>query len=76
MNDVKKPEKDEWGTALEAFEAALALERFNNQSLLELHDLAGENNDSQVCGKFHSQSPATKDSNSSKHFQISSKAPS
>uniref|UniRef100_A0A914Y7S0 Ferritin n=1 Tax=Panagrolaimus superbus TaxID=310955 RepID=A0A914Y7S0_9BILA len=51
LQNVQKPEKDEWGTALEAYEAAMALEKFNNQSLLELHDLAGENNDSQMCGK-------------------------
>uniref|UniRef100_A0AC34FL44 Ferritin n=1 Tax=Panagrolaimus sp. ES5 TaxID=591445 RepID=A0AC34FL44_9BILA len=49
LQNVQKPEKDEWGTALEAYEAAMALEKFNNQSLLELHDLAGENNDSQMC---------------------------
>ena len=49
LQNVQKPEKDEWGTALEAFEAAMALEKFNNQSLLELHDLAVENNDSQMC---------------------------
>uniref|UniRef100_A0A914PM17 Ferritin n=1 Tax=Panagrolaimus davidi TaxID=227884 RepID=A0A914PM17_9BILA len=51
LQNVQKPEKDEWGTALEAFEAALALERFNNQSLLELHEVAGQNNDCQMCGK-------------------------
>jgi hypothetical protein len=34
---------------LEAFQAALALEKFNNQSLLELHSLAAQNNDAQVC---------------------------
>uniref|UniRef100_A0A914NY29 Ferritin n=1 Tax=Panagrolaimus davidi TaxID=227884 RepID=A0A914NY29_9BILA len=49
LQNVQKPEKDEWGTALEAFEAALALERFNNQSLLELHEVAGQNNDCQMC---------------------------
>jgi ferritin heavy chain len=49
LQNVQKPEKDEWGTALEAFEAALALERFNNQSLLELHEIAATHNDSQMC---------------------------
>jgi ferritin heavy chain len=49
LQNVQKPEKDEWGGLLEAFQAALALEKFNNQSLLELHDLAGTHNDSQMC---------------------------
>uniref|UniRef100_A0A914PGX4 Ferritin n=1 Tax=Panagrolaimus davidi TaxID=227884 RepID=A0A914PGX4_9BILA len=53
LQNVQKPEKDEWGTALEAFEAALALERFNNQSLLELHEVAGQNNDCQMCGTLN-----------------------
>ncbi|KJH44344.1 ferritin-like protein [Dictyocaulus viviparus] len=37
LQAINKPEKDEWGSVLEAFQAALALEKFNNQSLLELH---------------------------------------
>jgi ferritin heavy chain len=48
LDDVKKPEKDEWNSALEAFESALALERFNNDSLLKLHAIASEANDSTV----------------------------
>ncbi|TKR93541.1 hypothetical protein L596_007973 [Steinernema carpocapsae] len=49
LQNVTKPDKDEWGNALSAFEAALALEKFNNQSLLELHAIAGNNNDAQMC---------------------------
>jgi len=49
LQDIQKPEKDEWGSALEAFQAALALEKFNNQSLLELHSLSSQNNDAQMC---------------------------
>lgn len=48
LQNIQKPEKDEWGSALEAFQAALALEKFNNQSLLEVHALATSKNDSQV----------------------------
>jgi ferritin heavy chain len=48
LDDVKKPEKDEWGSALEAFESALKLERFNNESLLSLHNIASEANDATV----------------------------
>lgn len=43
-----KPEKDEWGSALDAFQAALALEKFNNQSLLDLHQLSQQASDAQV----------------------------
>jgi ferritin heavy chain len=45
LQNIQKPEKDEWGCALDAFQAALALEKFNNQSLLELHALSTSNND-------------------------------
>uniref|UniRef100_A0A183FLG6 Ferritin n=1 Tax=Heligmosomoides polygyrus TaxID=6339 RepID=A0A183FLG6_HELPZ len=45
---VNKPEKDEWGSALEAFQAALALEKFNNQALLDLHAKAAAANDAQM----------------------------
>ncbi|WKX88037.1 hypothetical protein Q1695_008001 [Nippostrongylus brasiliensis] len=48
MQPVNKPEKDEWGSALEAFQAALALEKFNNQSLLDLHAMASAANDAQM----------------------------
>uniref|UniRef100_A0A914YAZ2 Ferritin n=1 Tax=Panagrolaimus superbus TaxID=310955 RepID=A0A914YAZ2_9BILA len=49
LQNIQKPEKDEWGTALEAFKAALELEKMNNKALIELHDLAGTHNDSQMC---------------------------
>ncbi|CAI4226697.1 unnamed protein product [Auanema sp. JU1783] len=45
LKAVEKPEKDHWGSALEAFQAALALERFNNESLLALHTLSGSVSD-------------------------------
>ncbi|CAI5439597.1 unnamed protein product [Caenorhabditis angaria] len=48
LQDVQKPEKDEWGTALEAFQAALALEKFNNESLLKLHGVASTHNDAHL----------------------------
>lgn len=52
FQSIQKPEKDDWGCALEAFQAALALEKFNNQSLLELHGIATQSNDTQVCLYF------------------------
>jgi ferritin heavy chain len=48
LSDIKKPAKDEWGTGLQAMEAALALERSVNQALLDLHKIADANNDFQV----------------------------
>ncbi|KAE9418595.1 hypothetical protein Angca_008017, partial [Angiostrongylus cantonensis] len=49
LQAINKPEKDEWGCALDAFQArfsaALALEKFNNQSLLDLHAKASAAND-------------------------------
>ena len=48
LQTIQKPEKDEWGTLLEAFQAALALEKFKNQSLLELHNLSAQKTDAAV----------------------------
>ena len=44
----QKPERDEWGSGLEAIQAALALEKSVNQSLLDLHAIADKHNDYQV----------------------------
>ncbi|CAI2355202.1 unnamed protein product [Caenorhabditis sp. 36 PRJEB53466] len=48
LHNVQKPEKNEWGSVLEAFEAALALEKFNNEALLKLHAVAEQKNDPQL----------------------------
>lgn len=48
LKDVGKPSKDDWGSGLDAMQAALALERNVNESLLELHALASTHNDPQV----------------------------
>ena len=45
----QKPERDEWGSALEAVQAALALEKNVNQSLLDLHACADSHNDYQFA---------------------------
>uniref|UniRef100_A0A8B9NVL3 ferroxidase n=1 Tax=Apteryx owenii TaxID=8824 RepID=A0A8B9NVL3_APTOW len=44
----QKPERDAWGLALEAVEAALQLEKSVNQALLDLHRLAAEKGDPHV----------------------------
>ena len=48
LQDVKRPEKDEWGSGADAMEAALALERHVNQSLLDLHKVADAHGDAQM----------------------------
>uniref|UniRef100_A0A8C1PTH9 Ferritin n=2 Tax=Cyprinus carpio TaxID=7962 RepID=A0A8C1PTH9_CYPCA len=49
LQDVKKPEKDEWGSGVEALECALQLEKSVNHSLLELHKLSSQHNDPHMC---------------------------
>ncbi|CAL1538281.1 unnamed protein product [Lymnaea stagnalis] len=48
LQDVKKPELDEWGNGLEAMSSALKLEKSVNQSLLDLHKVAEGKNDVQL----------------------------
>merc|ERR1711994_1223189 len=45
FQDIAKPTPSEWGTPLEAVEAALELEKTVNQSLLDLHAVASKKND-------------------------------
>ncbi|XP_047656864.1 ferritin, middle subunit isoform X2 [Tachysurus fulvidraco] len=49
LQDVKKPERDEWGSGLEAMQCALKLEKTVNQALLDLHKLALDNGDAHMC---------------------------
>ena len=48
LQDLKKPAKDEWGSALDGMIAAQELERTVNQALLDLHKLSDSHNDYQV----------------------------
>jgi len=45
LQQIAAPSLQEWGTGLDALQAALDLEKQVNQSLLELHATAGCNND-------------------------------
>uniref|UniRef100_A0A3B1K9P4 Ferritin n=1 Tax=Astyanax mexicanus TaxID=7994 RepID=A0A3B1K9P4_ASTMX len=45
----QKPERDEWGTGLEAMQCALQLEKKVNQALLDLHNIASERGDPHLC---------------------------
>merc|ERR1711976_895012 len=49
LQDIKKPERDEWGSGLDAMQTALALEKHVNQALLDLHKLSDSNGDAQLC---------------------------
>jgi len=49
LQNVEKPERDSWGTPLEAMSAALELEKNVNQTLLDMHKLAGSHGDAQMC---------------------------
>jgi len=49
LQDIKKPERDEWGSGLEAMQCAIQLEKNVNQALLELHKLASEHGDPHLC---------------------------
>jgi len=48
LQDVKKPDRDEWGTGLDAMQVALSLEKSVNQALLDLHALADSHKDAQM----------------------------
>jgi len=49
LQSIQKPDRDEWGTGLEAMTVALSLEKNVNQSLLDLHKLGDTNGDAQFC---------------------------
>jgi len=49
LSAIDKPSQDEWGSISNAFNAALALEKEVNQSLLDIHNIAGDRNDPQLC---------------------------
>ncbi|XP_012519744.1 PREDICTED: ferritin, mitochondrial [Propithecus coquereli] len=49
LQDIKKPDQDDWENGLHAMECALLLEKNVNQSLLELHTLASDKGDPHLC---------------------------
>jgi ferritin heavy chain len=48
LQDINKPKKSEWGSALEAVEDAMDLERIVNEYFLALHKAAADDNDAQM----------------------------
>merc|ERR1712158_298963 len=55
FQDIAKPTPSEWGTPLEAVEAALELEKTVNQSLLDLHKVAGDKGDGHLSDFLESE---------------------
>ena len=49
LADVKKPEKDEWGTPLQALEYTLALEKKVTSAIYDLHKTASAHNDAHLA---------------------------
>lgn len=52
LQDIRKPDRDEWGSGLEALECALQLEKSVNQSLLDLQKMATEHSDPHVSSRL------------------------
>ena len=55
LQDIPKPIKQDWATALEAMEAALELEKTVNQSLLDLHSIASKHGDAHLADFLESE---------------------
>merc|ERR1711978_448897 len=49
FQDIAKPTTMDWGSPMEAMEAALELEKTVNQSLLDIHKVAGDKGDGHLC---------------------------
>ncbi|XP_060115690.1 ferritin heavy chain A-like [Heteronotia binoei] len=49
LQDIKKPERDDWGTTFDAMQAALQVEKNVSQALLDLHRLANNHGDPHLC---------------------------
>ncbi|KAM7154802.1 ferritin heavy chain-like [Molossus nigricans] len=49
LQDIKKPDRDDWENGLNVMGCALHLEKSVNQSLLDLHKLATDKNDPHLC---------------------------
>jgi len=54
LQGIEKPERDEWGSGLEAMQMALALEKNVNQVLFDLHKLADQHGDGQMTNFIES----------------------
>jgi len=48
LQDIKKPDRDEWGCGLDAMQVALGLEKSVNQAIIDLHQVADSHKDAQM----------------------------
>ena len=48
LQPIEKPQRDEWGSGLDAMQMALSLEKNVNQTLIELHKIASQHNDNNM----------------------------
>lgn len=55
LQNIQKPERDEWGSGLESMQVALSLEKNVNKALLDLHTLADAHGDKQFCDFLESE---------------------
>merc|ERR1711872_529489 len=55
FQDIAKPTTMDWGSPLEAMEAALELEKTVNQSLFDIHKVAGDKGDGHLCDFLESE---------------------
>ncbi|XP_039104715.1 ferritin heavy chain-like [Hyaena hyaena] len=54
LRDIRKPDRDNWESGLNAMECACHLEKTVNQSLLDLHQLATHKEDAHLCSFLES----------------------
>ena len=54
LKNIEKPDRDEWGSGLEAMQMALALEKNVNQVLLDLHKLCSQHEDGHLTNFLES----------------------
>lgn len=55
LQDIRRPDRDEWGTGLDSLQSALALEKKVNESLLRLHAVASGLNDLHLTDYLESE---------------------
>lgn len=48
LQSIERPERDEWGSGLDAMQMALSLEKNVNQTLIDLHKVAAQQNDAHL----------------------------
>lgn len=55
LQPIQKPDRDEWGTGLDAMKTALELEKTVNQALLDMHQVADSHGDAQMADFIESE---------------------